>query len=97
MTMLCQKKKFWKRFQLLLIESIYQFPGWNLNNKRSSAQSAWAEEYADWISINECHRYDSKPFDGKTLVFEFWGIWSILSLRLLPAPHGSLYCLNRIV
>ena len=36
---------------------------------------------------NKCPRYDTKQSDGEaSVILELWGIWSTLSLPLLPAP-----------
>ena len=35
---------------------------------------------------NECLRHDNKLSDDETPALDFWGIWSTLSLQLLPSP-----------
>ena len=44
------------------------------------AQTAGAVEYTD---CNECSGYGIKPSYG---VLDIWGMWSTLSLSLLPDP-----------
>ena len=55
------------------------------------AQLVVAAEYTDCISAeesdfpNECPRYDTKQSNSETpVILELWGMWSILSLLLLP-------------
>ena len=70
----------------------------------SRAQMAEAVEYASCIS-NEYPGYDTKPFNGEALILELYGMWSILSLPLLPGPLsrsgstflGFIYWSNRTV
>ena len=39
-------------------------------------------------SPNECPGYDTKQSDGEVpVMLGLWGMWSILSLPLLPGPH----------
>ena len=44
--------------------------------------------YTDYILLNECPGYDTKPFDGEALVLqELLGVWITPSL---PLPQGPL-------
>ena len=37
-------------------------------------------------TINECPGYEAKPSNSEASVLELWGMWSTLSLPLLPGP-----------
>ena len=59
-----------------------------------TTQSAGAVEFIDCISLqrskilppNKCPGYDIKQSDGEAPALEIWGMWSTLSLPLLPGP-----------
>ena len=61
------------------------------------AQLAGAIEYTDCISV-KCPEYEAKQSDGEaSVMLEFWGMQSTLSLLLFPGPLPGVVAPDRVL